>query len=1054
MAMLMMGSALTLSAQKVTLNHHNEKLETVLSDISRQTGLSLAYSSKFVDLNKQVSISVKAEELIAALKKLFPDSNIGYEIRENSLFLFDKKEQKLKEHQQKKTTQVIAGQVTDKTGLSIIGANIIIKGTTTGTVTDADGYFSLEVPANSLLEISYIGYLSETIQAKGQKKLNIILSEDMQNLEEVVVIGYGTQKKKDLTSSVISVKAENFNKGAVINNPLQLVEGKVAGLNINRPSGNDPNAGMNIQLRGVSSVKGSTSPLIVIDGVPGGDLSTVLPQDIEYIDVLKDGSAAAIYGTRGTNGVILVTTKKGTGEKIHINYEAQLYTETVSKKLDVLTTGQYKQFGKDHNKTFIDFGADTNWFDELVKTPFSHIHNLSFSGGSEKTSYRASLSYKNQEGIVSTKTNRETLNGRIALTQKTWEDKLRFDLNLAYTNIDATFTDYSVFEQAIKRNPTEPVYNEDKSFFYPVGSEEFEYNPVARLKNIGNSTEYNRFMGDMRITLSPLPGLKASAMIALQKNTDLGQYYESRISEGSEERGDYGTAQRKAVGATNKTFEGTIEYGGSTGKHTYNAVIGYSYQDFINEDFWAKNYGFLSDVYQSNNLGAGSYLKEGKADMNSGKSSNRLIAFLGRINYNYDNRYLLSLSVRQEGSSRFGTDNKWGTFPAVSAGWRMNNESFLKDVEWLSDLKIRTGYGVTGNQMSENYISIARIGTQQYVWHNDSWVQSMGLSTNPNPTLKWEVKKEWNFGVDASVFDGRLGLSFDTYQRKNTDLLYQVQATVPSLIHSTIWANVGEMKSSGVEMVLSGTPIRTNDINWDISVNLSYNQSKLLSLSNEQYISSATYMEFGTLPAPGNLGQSIRLEENGKVGNFYGYQFDGLTEDGKWKFKDNNGDGKISADDKAIIGNGVPKVFAGLNTGLTYKNFDVTMQLKGAFGFDILNTKEMYYGNPNFFPSNLLVSVLDKHKALNDSPQFSDYYLEKGNYIKLSNLTIGYTLTPEKIKYLRNVRVYLSGDNLLTFTKYTGIDPEITSCGFETGIDARTFYPRTRTFTFGVNIGF
>lgn len=1047
-------STSSIQSPQVSIQANQISIKRALSEIEKQTDYLFVYNKEEVDLEQIINVHVMNAPISEVLALIFNGTDVVCTVEGENIMLKSHGESFNISPEKNQQKHILKGKVVDEKGEVVVGANVLLKGTTEGTITDIDGNFSIEVPNGSTLLVSYIGFTDYEIRIEGQDDISITLLEDSHALDELVVVGYGTQRKKDLTSSISSVKSENFNKGAIINNPLQMVEGKVAGLTVTRASGNDPNAGTSIQLRGVSSVKGSASPLVVIDGVPGGDLSTVLPQDIESIDVLKDGSAAAIYGTRGTNGVILVTTKKGASGKVRINYEAQLYTETIAKKLDVLSTEQYKQYGIDHDKSFIDYGADTDWFDELTKVPFSHIHNLSMSGGSENTSYRASLSYKNQEGIVSTNTTRETLNGRVSLTQKTWDDKLQVDMNLAYSMIDATFTDYTVFEQAIRRNPTEPVYNEDGSFFYPVGSEEFEFNPVARLNNKNNGAEYNRFLGDMRITLNPLPGLKGSLMMALQKNNDLTHYYESRLSEGSEERGDSGTAKRQANNGTNKTLEGTIEYNGQIGKHGFNTLVGYSYQDFMSEYFNAENYGFLSDAYQYNNLGAGSFLKEGLANMGSGKSTNKLIAFLARVNYNYDNKYLLSASVRREGSSRFGANHKWGTFPAVSAGWRINNEDFLKDIDWLSDLKVRLGYGLTGNQMSENYISIARIGTQQYIWHDDTYIRSMGMSSNPNPDLKWEVKKELNIGLDASVFDSRLGMTFDMYQRKNTDLLYQVQASVPSLIHSTIWANVGEMESKGVEVVLYGNPIRTDDMNLDLSLNLSYNKSQLLSLSNDQYLSSATYLEFGTLPAPGNLGQSIRLEENGEVGNFWGYQYLGLTKEGEWIFKDNDGNGVIDNDDKTVIGNGVPKVFAGFNGSFSYKNFDMSLQFKGAFGFDILNTKEMYYGNPNFYPSNLLISVLDKHKGINDSPQFSDYYLEKGNYLKLSNLTVGYTFTPENIKYLRNIRVYLSGDNLLTFTKYTGIDPELTSNGFETGIDARDFYPRTRTFSFGVNVGF
>jgi TonB-linked SusC/RagA family outer membrane protein len=486
-------------------------------------------------------------------------------------------------------------------------------------------------------------------------------------------------------------------------------------------------------------------------------------------------------------------------------------------------------------------------------------------------------------------------------------------------------------------------------------------------------------------------------------------------------------------------------------------MAGYSYQDFMYEYFQAKNMDFASDQFSWNNLGAGAYLKEGKATMSSGKGENTLIAFFSRATYNYDDRYLFTASLRREGSSRFGVNNKWGSFPAVSFGWRINNEGFMDHISWLNDLKIRAGYGVTGNQMSENYVSIPRINSQQYVLNGDEWILTYGPSSNPNADLKWEEKHEINIGFDFSAIDSRLGLTFDWYKRENKDLLYVVQASVPSLIYSSIWANVGDMESKGVELTFYGEPVRSKDLNLGLAVNISHNSSRLVSLSNNKYVSAAKYREFGYLGSPGILGNTIRLEEGGKVGNFYGFHYQGLTDNGKWIFEDLNDDDKITEEvDEKVIGNGVPKYFLGLTANLRYKQFDLALSMKGAFGFDILNTKEIYYGNPYTFPSNnLLISALDKHKKLNDIPQYSDYYLEKGDYLKISNLSVGYNFNTAALgQYISRIRIYAGADNLHTFTSYSGIDPEINSTGFETGVDYRGFYPRTCMLTFGLNVNF
>jgi TonB-linked SusC/RagA family outer membrane protein len=886
-----------------------------------------------------------------------------------------------------------------------------------------------------------------------------VLQEERRELDEVVVIGYGTQRKKDLTGSVTSVKSDAFNQGAINNNPLQLIEGKVAGLTITRVNGNDPNAGLGIQLRGVSSANGRQTPLIIIDGVPDGNLNTIAPQDIESIDVLKDGSAAAIYGTRGTNGVILVTTKKGEGGKVKIDFEAMLFTEVIEKKLESLNADQYWQISVDRNKDIIDKGYDTNWFDEMIKTPLSQMYNLSVSGGSESLVYRASVSYKNQEGIVSVPTNRETLNGRISLTQTNWNGRLKFDANLAYSNIKSKFTEYESFEQAVVRNPTFPVYNEDGTFCYSANPSEFDFNPVAYLYNLNRGAEYDRLMTDLRASVEILKDLKFSVMGAFRKDLDLTHYYDPSTSEFNSVAGvdsPKGIAERSTTSYTARTFEATVDYFKQIGKHRIFFMGGYSYQDFMSEGFGAKNQDFSSDAFLWNNLANGTYLKEGKAEMSSTKSSNKLIAFFGRATYNYDEKYLLTASIRREGSSRFGVNYKWGNFPAISAGWRISNESFMKGVDWLSDLKIRAGYGLTGNEMSSNYISIARMGQQQYVLHGGNWIRTYGPSSNPNQDLKWEVKHETNIGFDAAFLQDRIGVALDIYDRKNSDLLYEVQASVPALIHDQVWANVGDMKSNGVEVVLWGVPVTRKDLVWNVSVNMSYNRSRLVSLSNDKYVSAAKYLEFGYLGAPGILGNTIRLEEGGDVGNFYGFKYVGLTQDGKWIFDDVDGNSIYDDNDKQIIGNGVPKYVVGLTTNLIYKRFELTLSLRGALKFDVLNTKEIYYGNLTTFPSNnLLVSALDKHKNINDIPQYSSYYLEKGDYLKISNLTLAYNFDIAKFSpFVSALRLYVSADNLCTFTGYSGIDPEVASNGFTTGIDNRTFYPRTRTFTLGINLSF
>jgi TonB-linked SusC/RagA family outer membrane protein len=1047
---IMLHAAASSQTAQFSFSIEQKSLKEAFRIIEKESPYHFLYNDDFVDLEQIVSVKAQSSSIEEIMNMMLRRTSIHYRVLDNNLIVITP----VSLVQQK----TVSGHIVDATGLPLPGVNVTIKGSTAGVVTNVNGDYTIQTPnEQTILMFSFIGFATQEMPVLGRQTISLTLQENTQLIEEVVVVGYGTQRKKDLTSSVVSVKSDDFNKGAIGVSPLQLVEGKIAGLTITRNNGNDPNSGLAIQLRGVSTVSGSTSPLIVIDGVPGGDLSTILPQDIASMDILKDGSAAAIYGTRGTNGVILITTKQGQTGAARVDFESMISTETIAKRVESLSSDQYWQYAQDNHVKIIDLGNSTDWFDELVKTPLTHQYNLSLSGGSDRFTYRASAGYKKQDGIVAIPTTREILNGHVSLSQRNWDGKLRFDLNLAYSNINAEYTSYEVFEQAVIRNPTWPVRNPDNTFYYAADGSDLAFNPVAYLYNRQDGSEYQKFAGDFRITLELLPGLKAGVIAALRKNTELTHFYESSQAELNISSQIDGTAQRQTNNNTDHVLEATIDYSKQIKEHRFSVMAGYSYQEWMAENYSARNSDFASDEYLWNNMELGGFLKEGKAVMSSGKGTNKLIAFFGRATYNYDDRYLLAASLRQEGSSRFGKSNKWGLFPAVSAGWRISNESFMKDIDWLSDMKIRAGYGVTGNQMGSNYISIARIGDQQHVLHDGQYILSYGPSSNPNSELKWEVKHESNFGFDLAAFNNRLGLSFDVYQRKNSDLLYQVKASVPSLIYDQIWANVGTMKSNGVELALSGEPVRSKELVWNLSANFSYNRSRLVSLSNSRYLSAAKYLEFGYLGAPGILGNTIRLEEGGDVGNFFGYHYLGLTSDGKWIFANLDDDPTITKEkDQKIIGNGVPKIFAGLTTNLTWKNFDFSLMLRGAFFFDILNVKEIYYANPYTFPSNnLMTSALTKHKDIRDSPQYSDYYLEKGDYLKISQLALGYNFNTKAIaQYISRLRVFVCADNLFTFTGYSGLDPELASSGFTTGIDNKSFYPRSRTFTLGLNLSF
>lgn len=951
----------------------------------------------------------------------------------------------------------LSGVVLDENGIPIVGANVIVKGNPTiGAITDMDGKYTLNVPDGSTLLISYIGYISVE-QAVGNKNtLDIQLQEDTQKLNEVVVVGYGTQKRREITSSITSVKAEDFNKGATTN-PLQLVQGKVAGLSITKQSGNDPNADLGIQLRGVSSAKAGTSPLVIVDGIPGASLHNIAQDDIESIDVLRDGSAAAIYGTRGTNGVIIVTTKKGKSGHAKVEYNGYVSLETIHKKLRILDSEEFRAL-KDKGYAVEDLGSDTDWFDELVQpASFSHYHNVSLSGGTDKFNYRASLNFRDLQPIVRN-TNRQQYGGRINVNHRSLADKLLVQINLANTFTSENYTDYGIFAQAIQRPPTLPVMDPNNAMLYHETAGWDYYNPVAYQNQFINKGESRFLNADVKATLDLIPGLKASALLAMDRYENSRFNYLPSDARASILGGYKGAAGRKEVVNMNRMLETTIDYSlQHVENHSLSAVAGYSYQDFEDHGFHGKNYDFTSDAFAYNNLGNGAYLKKGRSELGSNRSKSVLISFFGRVNYGFKDRYLFSASLRREGSSKFGPNNKWGWFPAVSAGWRISQEKFMSSVDCLNDLKVRVGYGVTGNQSFGSYQSMSKLGDggKYYDATTGTYISAFGQGNNPNPNLRWEKKHEWNVGVDASVLDSRISATIDVYKRQTKDLLFNYPAPKPPMVHDQILTNVGTMDNSGVEVALTFVPVKMKDFSWETTLTYSYNKNKLVSLSNSEY--SSGYFEYGWISAPGNPGNAFRLEEGYPVANFYGFKYAGLTEEGKWLFEKKDGTvvtrNDIVPEDKQYLGNGAPNMFAGWSNTFRYKNWDLSLFFRGAFGFEICNVKEMVYGNKNFLPKNVLYSAITKHNDLNDDCVWSDYYLEKGDYLKLDNLTLGYTLNLNN-KYLQNMRVYLSSQNLFTITGYTGVDPEVNQAGIEAGVDGQGYFPRTRQFSLGLNLVF
>lgn len=950
----------------------------------------------------------------------------------------------------------VTGQVVDTEGEPLIGVSVVEKGTKNAAATDHDGKFALKVSSTAVtLEISYVGYASQTVSASVGKPLVITLQDNTEILDEMVVIGYGTTTKKELTGSVASLNRDKLNPGNY-SDPIQMLQGQVAGLNIVRPDGGDPTASFEIQLRGLTTMQGGSGPLIIIDGVEGGSLSAINPNDIESIDVLKDGSAAAIYGTRGTNGVILVTTRKGNPGTSVIELNTYWTLQSVSRKPEFMNASEFVDaLGHFYpsQAEALNYGTSTDWFDEVTRDhPFSQYYSLASSGGSDKITYRGNVSWHDNQGLVK-KSGTQQLRVRLNVNQKAIQNRLNLDYNLNYSTSHKEFSGYDVMKQAIIRNPTEPVYDTEGltpisgGYYYNSGPFDY-YNPVAMQNEQTSERDIREFAGSIHGSFTIIDGLKVNATASLVQSSYRNALYQTRYYPVG-----FGTDGRAAV--TNyrdqsKQFEVNGDFNRNFGAHKLQAVAGYSYYDYYFENYYAMNYGFDTDYFSFHNMGAGSALTSGKASLTSGKESNKLVSFFARAMYNYADKYLLSASVRYEGSSRFGKNNKWGTFPAISLGWRINQEEFMRGISWLDELKLRVGLGVTGNQDISNYQSLALLNFGTRFLYNGKWLSTVYPASNPNPNLKWEKKEEWNVGLDFRVLNGRVSGTLDWYMRHTKNLLNTYTVPVPPNVYETMFANVGQINNAGIEITLNTIPVQTRDFTWTLGATFARNTNKLASFSNEDY----EMVEYFT----GYFNEDLkvytqRIVEGQSIGQFWGPKWLGLDNEGQNIFEDLDGDGALSDGDNQVIGNAYPDFTFSINSAFRYKDWDLSFLLRGSVGNDVLNMMRLYYEGPGYLGSyNVLKSTMD-YPQYTGSAIYSSRYIEDGSFLKLDNLTLGYNV-PLKCKWISKLRVYLTGQNLFTITKYKGIDPETHLSGLEPGIEWYTFYPRTRSYLVGLNIIF
>ena len=961
----------------------------------------------------------------------------------------------------------ITGTVLEaSTDFPVIGASIIEVGTTNGVITDFDGNFVLNVAEGTQIEISYMGFAAKTLAAKDG--MVVKLEEDTYALQEVVAIGYGSQTKKEITGSVASVKAEDFNKGA-FNSAEGLLQGKVAGLTMSKDGGGDPtNRGFSVQIRGTGSLTGSTTPLYIIDGVPGASMNNLNPNDIESMDVLKDGSAAAIYGTRANAGVIIITTKKGKEGKTQVEYTGTISTANTAGRINLYSPEEYVAAGG------ANFGHQTDWYKEITRVPVSTEHNIALSGGMKNVDYRASVNYKMNQGLAKNSEFQEIM-ARASVNQQALNNILEFNYNVSYSKTNSSWVNHSAYQQAMKYNPTMPVYTtpDDPNYLkYGGYFQNFDKsgfsNPVAIVMQPADQGGDQTFLGSVRATIKPVAGLRLSAFGSYQYwNRSTGKYLPSNSVDGN---GMGGQASKSNNFNTTRIFEATAQYTNDINNHAFTILAGYAYQDYVEESFSASNTMFPTDDFLYNNLGLGEGLNNltngGSKDgigMGSWKQEWKLASAFARINYNYDQKYYLNASIRAEGSSKFGANNRWGYFPSVSASWLITNEGFMRNQDVVKELKLRAGYGVTGNMPGDCYPWIGRMSkNEDYAYFGDNKVATWSLSTVPNPDLKWETKHEINVGVDFSLLNGRLGGTIDYYNRTTRDLLYWYPVDASKYEAGSMLLNLGSLRNQGVEVTLNGVAIERKNFVWNLALTLAHNKNKVLSLGNDEFKFPEADKLRGGL-GEGSAGWTSEafqiLEEGESVGNFYGYKFSRIDENGN--FLGINRDGKeldfrsLTSKDKVILGNALPIITWGLSSSMSFYNVDFSFNIRGAIGGKLLNQKRLAYGNKTSLATGNM--IISPDNQLTPPKKMTDYYLEDGTYAKLGDVTIGYTfqIKEEIAKYINRARIYVTAQNLATISNYSGVDPEtVNMTGLEPGIEGVSYYPIPRTFMLGVNLAF
>lgn len=972
----------------------------------------------------------------------------------------------------------VTGTVTDQAGEPLIGASVMVPGTTVGTSTDVDGNFKINVAQGKKIRVSYVGYVTKEVVVKGTN-LTIALKEDNEVLDEVVVIGYGTMKKKDLTGSITTVNSKDLNIGSYTD-PGQLLQGKVPGLVVVQNS--DPNGGVNsMTLRGASTLNGSTEPLYVVDGIPGVNLNLIPPADIESIDVLRDASATAIYGSKAANGVIIVTTKRGEEGPARVSYQGYVSWDRIANDHKMMTASELRQYAEENNISLPnDKGADTNWAKETQRTGFATNHNLSISGGSKSTNYSASVNYIKRDGIIKGVGN-NLFTARAYVESKLLKDRLLLGVGVNGNirnewGVPRNKQGASVYEAMYYYSPLEPVRNEDGSWYSNRDISQY-YNPLAQIYEDKSQSTFKRWQVTGKARLKIIEGLYLNGNFSYENQN---KHYKEYLSTQSQTNYRHGQTTREVMDWESKLMEIYANYDKDFGDdHRMALMAGYSWEERKNEDgFRATGYNYYDDTLGWNDIGmANSW----DTDPVQGKlqSVTRMISFYGRANYSYKSKYLLQAAVRRDGASTFGTNNKWATFPSASLAWRVTGEDFMDaSAGWLHDLKLRAGWGQSGNaQGFDIYTSrfFYQAGSRfTYVDENgnEHSYKSLNAARNVNDNLKWETTTMLNVGLDFAFLGGRINGTIEYYNKDTKDMIWDYPVSTAIYPVDKLTANVGKMRNRGVEISVNAVPFQ-GDFTWTTSLNFSHNKNKVVSVSNTEFNAGILNRYDPNMPGLSQGCSTQRIVEGEAIGTFYLWEWAGYNEQGQSTFYSrdiNTGDYELDANgnrvttqnpgekDRVKFGTAQPKLTMGWNNNLTWKNFDLNLFFTGVFGQKIFNEPRAFFSYIGAVSQgkNVLASVRDEQLATDGLAHYpSNRYLEDGSYFKLATVTLGYTFRNCFNGWLRDIRVYVSANNVFTITGYKGRDPEINLGGLEPGHDTRwDHYPRTRQILVGLNINF